>query len=99
LELCDDYLRGFYGLHLVSTALLSFIASLGNTGLTKMPADEDFPIPTLQTMQKLKELATKHLAEIVRKHNGKVSGWEGYDDAEVAAARALLDRDGAGAAR
>jgi len=64
-----------------------------------MPADEDFPTPALKTMQKLKELATKHLAEIVRKHSTKASGWEGYDDAEIAAARALLDKDGAGVAR
>lgn len=64
-----------------------------------MPADEDFPTPSLKTVQKLKELATKHLAEIVRKHNAKASGWEGYDGAEIAAARALLDKDGSGVAR
>lgn len=56
-------------------------------------------MPTLEKTQKLKELATKHLAEIVRKHNAKESGWEGYDDAEIASARTLLDKDGAGIAR
>lgn len=47
----------------------------------------------------MKEMATTHLAEIVRRHGAKASGWEGYDDAEVAAARALLDKEGAGVAR
>lgn len=99
LELCDDYLRGFYGLHLVTSALQQDLTRLGNSGIAKLPADEDFPVPSLQTVEKLKELATKKLAEIVRKSSAGEKGWEGYDEAEVIAARALLDKESAGVAR
>jgi len=33
------------------------------------------------------------LAEIVRKHSTGEKGWHGYDEAEIIAARELLDRE------
>lgn len=44
-------------------------------------------------MKKLNELATAKLAEIVRRSTSGEKGWDGYNAAEIAAARALLDKD------
>jgi hypothetical protein len=44
-------------------------------------------------MEKLDQLATEKLARIVRKGSAKEPGWTGYEQAEIIAARALLDRD------
>jgi ER membrane protein complex subunit 2 len=51
------------------------------------------PLPATSTVQKLHELATSKLAEIVRKGSTDEKGWDGYDEAELIAARELLDRD------
>jgi hypothetical protein len=45
-------------------------------------------------VKKLEELATSKLAEIIRQFSSGKKGWTGYDEAEVIAARELLDRDG-----
>ena len=50
-------------------------------------------------MKKLDELATKKLAEIVRRYSKGENGWTGYEEAEVIAARELLDREGKGVVR
>lgn len=55
--------------------------------------DDDVPLPQVSTIMKLEEIATSKLAEIVRQFGGKKKGWSGYDEAEVIAARELLDRD------
>jgi hypothetical protein len=39
-------------------------------------------------------LATKKLGEIVRRASAGETGWTGYEQAEIIAARELLDRDG-----
>ena len=44
-------------------------------------------------MERLDALATAKLSEIVRRHNAQESGWEGYDNAEVIAAKELLNRE------
>jgi hypothetical protein len=51
------------------------------------------PIPKIATVKKLEELATNKLGEIVRNATASKPGWTGYDQAEVIAARELLDRD------
>ncbi|KFY51076.1 hypothetical protein V495_00004 [Pseudogymnoascus sp. VKM F-4514 (FW-929)] len=86
IELCDDYLRGFYGLKLAtSRALQNMIEGSNN----KSKVD-----PTsLKTLQSLNQLATAKLTEIVRRSVAREAGWEGYDAAELIAARELLDRD------
>lgn len=91
VELCDNYLRGYYGLKITATKLQEVLSS--NPPGTVAVAD-DLPLPELDTVQKLNELATSKLAEIVRKGNAKQNGWEGYDKAELIAARALLDKGG-----
>ena len=55
--------------------------------------DLDLPLPGIQTLQKLNQLATAKLAEIVRRGVAREAGWEGYDSAELIAAQALLDLD------
>ncbi|KAI9729066.1 MAG: hypothetical protein M1828_000151 [Chrysothrix sp. TS-e1954] len=94
VELCDDYLRGFYGLKMTTSKLKDILSKISKTTLTSKPdGEDDFPLPSLETVEQLNELATSKLAEIVRKHSSKTRGWEGYDTAEVIAARALLDQN------
>ncbi|KAK4177950.1 hypothetical protein QBC36DRAFT_121449 [Triangularia setosa] len=88
IELCDDYLRGYYGLKLVTKRLLK-----DNTKPAKQTDDEDFSLPDPKTIERLNELATSKLAEIVRHSSAQDHGWRGYDAAEVAAARELLSED------
>ncbi|KAK7749382.1 Inositol phosphatase SIW14 [Diatrype stigma] len=85
IELCDDYLRGYYGLKLTTTQLLS--EPPRSSGKSE---SDDFPLPELATLQGLDAVATEKLAEIVRHYSAGKNGWQGYDEAEVAAARELL---------
>lgn len=54
---------------------------------------DEFAVPTTSTVEKLNELATVKLSEIVRRYTAKERQWRGYDEAEVAAARELLSKD------
>jgi hypothetical protein len=104
VELCDDYLRGYYGLKLVwtSAAADSYVSSdksqTTSKLLTTLPqasrqskSDSGLPLPDLKIVERLNEMATAKLSEIVRRSVSGESGWEGYDKAEVIAAKALLD--------
>lgn len=62
--------------------------------MAKPSEEDDLPLPTLSTVERLNELATAKLAEIIRHYTAGEKGWDGYDEAEVIATRALLDRDG-----
>lgn len=86
VELCHDYLRGYYGLKLVTTKLKAM------SGKESMIADDDFQAPSLPLVQRLSELSTSKLAEIVRKASTQTPGWEGYEEPEIIAARELLNR-------
>ncbi|KAK3299184.1 uncharacterized protein B0H64DRAFT_317765 [Chaetomium fimeti] len=88
VELCDDYLRGYYGLKLVSKRLLNDGAKA-----TRQTDDSEFALPGTSTLERLNELATARLSEIVRHSAASDRGWRGYSEAEVAAARALLADD------
>jgi hypothetical protein len=86
IELCDSFLRGYYGLKLASDRLLAFPI--------KAPKRNDVDgvtVPEQATIERLNELATQKLAEIVRRHNANDPLWQGYDEGEVTAARDLLD--------
>ncbi|EAA29958.1 hypothetical protein GE21DRAFT_7049 [Neurospora crassa] len=89
IELCDDYLRGYYGLKLVTTRLLKEQAKQA-----KQTDDGEFTLPDPKTIERLDELATAKLSEIVRHSTLKDRGWRGYDEREVAAARELLSQNG-----
>ncbi len=60
---------------------------------------DEFAVPTTSTIEKLNELATEKLSEIVRRYTAKERQWRGYDEAEVAAARELLSQDASQTAR
>lgn len=57
------------------------------------PSSGDLAPPSLNSVQQLHKLATEKLAEIVRRGSAREPGWDGYDQAELVAARNLLDRD------
>jgi hypothetical protein len=86
-------LRGYYGLKLVTSKLLPVLADLAPTSGKRNNAqdDDDVPIPSVPTVKKLEEIATTKLGEIVRTAG---SGKTGYDQAEVTAARELMDSGG-----
>jgi len=108
IELCDDYLRGYYGLKLVIRSIVSFV--LECYLLTKQKttsrlllilpqlsrqskSDDPVSLPDFKTVRLLNQKATAKLSEIVRRSAGGEKGWQGYDSAELIAVRALLDRD------
>ncbi|KAF2733737.1 protein prenylyltransferase [Polyplosphaeria fusca] len=91
IELNDSYLRGYYGLKLVCQKLIPLLSE--SSSVSKRNQDEDGPPPNLETVKKLEELATSKLAEIVRRYQPGTKEWQGYDGAEVIAARELLNRD------
>ena len=51
---------------------------------------EGFAPPDQKITQKLNQLATKKLAEIVRRYTAGEKLWQGYDASEIAAAKELL---------
>ncbi|KAI9755423.1 MAG: hypothetical protein M4579_004280 [Chaenotheca gracillima] len=89
IELCDDYLRGYYGLKLSTSRLLNLKPSSSTAPARTSIAPRE--------LEKLNELATSKLATIVRKSSAGEKGWTGYDRGEVIAARELLDRLNLGA--
>ncbi|KAF2016068.1 hypothetical protein BU24DRAFT_422396 [Aaosphaeria arxii CBS 175.79] len=94
IELNESYLRGYYGLKLVSKQLISLLSDPSSNPSSKRPTDDDVPVPKEATVKKLEELATTKLAEIVRSYSSGKKDWAGYNEAEVIATRELLDRDG-----
>jgi hypothetical protein len=46
-------------------------------------------------VERLNEAATSKLAEIIRRNASGEAGWQGYDEAEIIAAKELLDRQSA----
>ncbi|KAI4868348.1 tetratricopeptide [Hypoxylon rubiginosum] len=89
IELCDDYLRGYYGLKLTAKQLLGD----SQKTLQNRTGSDGFSIPDQATLSKLDEMATEKLAEIVRRSSAGEKGWQGYDVAEIEAARELLEND------
>ncbi len=49
--------------------------------------------PDVKKVELLNQIATAKLSEIVRRSVSGEKGWQGYDSAELIAARELLDRD------
>jgi len=87
IELCDNYLRGYYGLRLVTSNLLApkyrSVVS-GNSG----------PRLAEDTISKLSSVAAVHLQDIIRGFGSGKKGFTGYDPAEIQAARELLQGEG-----
>lgn len=89
IELCDDYLRGYYGLKRTTDKILS------EEKPSKDRAEDDFSLPDRKVVEKLNAVATDKLGEIVRRHAGGETGWQGYNADEITAARALLQKTSA----
>jgi hypothetical protein len=94
VELNDSYLRGYYGLKLIASKVNSVLSESSSNKRNTQEDDTDIPLPSLATVKKLEEIATSKLAGIVRHYKSGRKGWTGYDEAEIIAARELLDRDG-----
>lgn len=92
VELCDDYLRGYFGLKVATGRLVEVLGSGKKAPQADLGAGE-LALPTSETVKKLNRLATAKLAEIVRRGSSGEKGWDGYSEAELAAAREILDRD------
>ncbi|EXJ79083.1 hypothetical protein A1O3_08584 [Capronia epimyces CBS 606.96] len=80
IELCDDYLRGFYGLKLASEKLLGAYSSA--------KANADSTIPP-EKLQQLSRLATSKLEAIVKERTGPRSS--AGNESEVIAVQQLLN--------
>lgn len=78
IELCDDYLRGYYGLKLTVTKLLSAAKSSKSAPFSQ------------EKLQKLDRLATDKLKAIIKARHARSKAEN--DEAELIAAQALLDR-------
>ncbi|CAE7176932.1 hypothetical protein CFE70_005594 [Pyrenophora teres f. teres 0-1] len=95
VELNDWYLRGYYGMKLVSAKLNSLLSdSASAPSKRNAQEDEDVAIPSSHMVKKLEELATNKLAEMVRQFKSGNKSWQGFDEADIIAARELLDRNG-----
>ncbi|KNG49028.1 tetratricopeptide repeat domain-containing protein [Stemphylium lycopersici] len=95
VELNDSYLRGYYGLKLLTSKLNSTLSDSASAP-TKRPSqdDDEVPLPGPHIIKKLEEIATNKLAEMIRHYKSGDKAWQGYEEAEIIAARELLDRDG-----
>ncbi|KAJ5566258.1 Tetratricopeptide-like helical [Penicillium sp. DV-2018c] len=80
IELCDDYLRGFYGLILASTRVLDSDYA-GISGQT----------PSKTTLERLKAFALQRLGEIVESRSVDDQHWVS-SRSELIAAKELLNR-------
>jgi tetratricopeptide (TPR) repeat protein len=80
VELCEWYLRGWYGLRLVTDKILSTPTS------SKSSMDR-------KTVEGLNAKATEKLAEILRRASSGEKGWQGFDDGELEAARELIAQE------
>ncbi|RVD88224.1 uncharacterized protein DFL_002419 [Arthrobotrys flagrans] len=79
VELCDGYLRGYYGVKLVTGKLLEPKILAANRTIPE------------EKVNKLNSVATVQLNDIVAGSEKGKKGFTGYDSAEVAAAKELLE--------
>lgn len=93
IELCDDYLRGYYGLKLATDRLLEALSTSKKSQQSSAdPVTGDLAPPSISSVKKLNEAATAKLGEIVRRSSSGERGWDGYSESELIAARELLER-------
>ncbi|CAI4210462.1 unnamed protein product [Parascedosporium putredinis] len=90
IELCDDYLRGYYGLKQVTEALLHDPKALKPS---KQADEEGMSVPSKATLEALNQQATAKLSEIVRRCSAGDTHWQGYAEAEIEAVKQLLTKD------
>lgn len=64
-------------------------AALASAGISS----GDLPPPSQAKVQKLNELATSKLLDIIRHASTGDADWQGYEQSEIIAAQELLDRE------
>lgn len=57
------------------------------------PVTGELAPPSLAAVTKLNELAIAKLGEIVRRSASGEKGWDGYNQAEIIAAREIVEKD------
>lgn len=89
IELCDGYLRGYYGLKTASDRLLALLLKSPNFSPSSVTSTDsrDLMIPSVQTLNRLNGEATSRLVEITR-----VASRSSYEESEIIAAKELLDK-------
>ncbi|KAI6907856.1 hypothetical protein D0869_05530 [Hortaea werneckii] len=93
IELCDDYLRGYYGLKLTTGSLLLTLEGAAKPQKSSSdPVTGDLAPPSIESVRKLNQAATAKLGEIIRRVGSGEKGWDGYNEAEIKAARELLEK-------
>ncbi|KAI9733067.1 MAG: hypothetical protein M1834_003613 [Cirrosporium novae-zelandiae] len=97
IELCDDYIRGYYGLKLLGLQAASSLLEIKPPNGKKSPASEtraedELPLMSKETVIKLNELATSKLKQIIQETASRGKLGE-KAKAEIIAAQELLDRD------
>lgn len=94
VELCDDYLRGYYGVKVTTDRLMEVLEGAKKPQQsTADPVTGDLAPPSLATVKKLNQLATSKLADLMRRGKAGEKDWNGYSQVELAAVRSLLDGD------
>lgn len=82
IELCENYLRGYYGLVVVTGKLLASGTKLSSGEGNQMSREK---------VEKLRVMAVQQLGDIVGRARRKESGWTGYNEAEIEASGKLID--------
>jgi hypothetical protein len=72
---------------------LPLIPLVSKSSASKDSQYSDLALPTEGTLEALNELATAKLAEIIRRSAAGEKSWDGYDAAELKAAKELLQQD------
>ncbi|KAJ5156528.1 hypothetical protein N7492_009331 [Penicillium capsulatum] len=83
IELCDDYLRGFYGLALASSRLLD--------DEFPQPTSSETTVPSKKTLTRLRSFALQRLGDIVQSRSVDDQHWAS-SRSELIAAKELLNR-------
>ncbi|KAL2215271.1 hypothetical protein M432DRAFT_145285 [Thermoascus aurantiacus ATCC 26904] len=89
VELCDDYLRGFYGLKLASSRLLGSLLPTRSSADGSGKGDDE--LPATETLERLNNLATRKLEDIVKSRCSNTREWQ-ESQGELIAAQELLNR-------
>ncbi|KAE8133150.1 hypothetical protein BDV38DRAFT_259429 [Aspergillus pseudotamarii] len=90
VELCDDYLRGLYGLILATSLQLGREFTMDSTQASSSASTEDFS--PKEKVEKLNLFARRKLEDIVKRRSMDRQLWE-HAQGELIAAKELLDRE------
>jgi len=90
IELCDGYLRGYYGIRFTKTTDRLISLARESKKAASGPADANHLSPSM--IHELNKKAQMKLEEIVRQYGAGINTSGGYDTSEIISTKALLDR-------